>query len=220
MRTDLLWKGRIAMRAIGAIIAAQVAIGLRLAAAADTNNILTNSLNYREVLQCGPNSLFMFLILSRHSEVTLESLQNVPISSGGTPLLALRNAAKKFGVDAEICHYRPEEVNRIPLPAVGQFVSRETSLTPFHFDVIYKVDSSRVYLLDGTTGAELAILRSRLTNFWTGIAMSEKRSPARLAMQEGQTAFLAACLLIAEVFILRFCIQRKNRDAIKGEMIT
>src|SRR6185369_8887067 len=194
-------------RAIGivAIIATSGSIGLSPETASGANDTSRNSLNYREVLQCGPNSLFMFLILSGHSEVTLEQLRELPMSSDGTSLLALRDAARRFGVDTEIRRYSRDGVASISsLPAIVQFQTSETSLTPFHFDVLYKVDADSVYLLNGTTGFKFSVQRSRLPNFWTGFALVGKWSLAEHVKKEWQPALLVACLLIANFFIFSF----------------
>ena len=44
-------------------------------------------------LACGPNSLFMFLILSGHGEVRRSDLDKIPVLPQGASLKALRDAA-------------------------------------------------------------------------------------------------------------------------------
>jgi ABC-type bacteriocin/lantibiotic exporter with double-glycine peptidase domain len=81
--------------------------------------------------------------------VTFAECDRLPISSAGTSLLALRDAAKRLHINAEIRRYRAEDIAHVPLPAVGQF---SDTLVSYHFHVIYRVDADRVYVLDGTTG--------------------------------------------------------------------
>jgi len=146
----------------------------------------------------------MFLILSGHSEVNLEQLQKLPVSSEGVSLLALRDAARKYHVDVEIRSYRPEEINSLPLPAIGQFTTSKASITSGHFDVVYKVDRERVHLLNGTTGFEYSIRRSKLADVWNGFALVEKRSRATIMMYKWWPAILTACLLTVDVLIVAF----------------
>jgi len=149
---------------------------------------------YRDFLKCGPNSLFLFLILTGKPNITLEELQNLPASSEGTSLQTLRDAAGRFGVSAEIRRYDYEDVGSMPLPAIGQFKSGPSSLTPYHFSIIYKVDSDRVHVLDGTTGGRSWILRQRLPHFWTGIAMTETRV---IRTPMGEKVILGSAVLLS-----------------------
>src|ERR1043165_1871550 len=136
----------------------------------------SSPMNYKEILQCGPNSLYMFFILSGHRGIRLEQLDDIAIGIDGSSLLSLRDAAQKFHVKTEIRRYRPEEITSVPLPAIAPFFSSESSFTTNHFNVIYKVDRDKVYVLNGTTGLEDWYHRTRLAAFWNGVALVEKRS--------------------------------------------
>jgi hypothetical protein len=161
----------------------------------------------------------MFLILSGRSDVTLPQIQNVPISSTGVSIMTLRDVAKQFHVDTEIRRYRPEEVDLMPIPAIGLFKTSSDTILQFHFDVVYKVDASRVYLLNGTTGEQYWIRRSKLPAFWAGVAMMEKRSLAALMMDGWRPALLAACLAGVDIVILaRLIGKSKYRET--GKVIT
>lgn len=155
----------------------------------------------RDYMKCGPNSLFLYLILSGHPEVTLQALQDIPVSSDGTSLRDLRNTARKFEIDAEIRRYRLEDIDSMPLPAIGQFATGPPN-SPHHFDVIYKVDAQRMYLIDGTSGSKRYVLRPRLPGFWTGVAMAEKRSVSMRIVQGCPLVFSAACLLVVDTIVL------------------
>jgi hypothetical protein len=179
-------------------------------------------LKFREFLLCGPNSLFVFLILSGHPNVTLEEL-NITITKDGSSLLDLRDAAKKIGVDTEIRHYRPEQIDLVPLPAIGYFRTPGFSTLPRHFDVIYKVDSKWTYLINGTTGNKFKMLRSRLSYYWEGSVLIEKQSFARLAMNQCFLPLLAIATLIADFRILGLKFHRpqffkKHKDISKMEV--
>jgi hypothetical protein len=156
---------------------------------------------HREVLKCGPNALFVFLILSGHPEVTLAQCEDMPLSSAGTSLLAICDAAARFQVDAEIRRYRPEEIDLLPLPAIGHFNWKGNTLEQHHFLVVYRVNSERVYVVDGTTGAKREILRSRLPEFWTGFAMSQKR-PVGVWPVKGWPLLWVTCLIVADLWVL------------------
>jgi ABC-type bacteriocin/lantibiotic exporter with double-glycine peptidase domain len=137
-----------------------------------TNNGLTNP-----DLLCGPNSLYLFLILSGVSDVNYDKLSQVPNSEVGMSLSAICNAATHYKVNAEVRQYDLTDIDSLPLPAILVFHSTPTSPSPYHFSVLYKVDTHRIYLIDGTTGQKDSLLRSpRLSTWWTGIAMTEKRS--------------------------------------------
>jgi ABC-type bacteriocin/lantibiotic exporter with double-glycine peptidase domain len=165
------------------------------------------SISYVGILKCGPNSLFLFLILLGHTEVTLEQLEKLPVSSEGTSLLTLRDAARHYHVDAENRHYSIEDISLLPLPAIVQFKSGADSVTRYHFNVIYKVSLNRVYMIDGTTGEKSRVSKSWLSDHWTGNAMSERRSIHTFIANEWQYLLLTMCFLIVD-FIILFKITR------------
>ena len=131
-------------------------------------------------LECGPNSLYMFLLLSGVPDVNYETLTQVPKSEVGMTLSAICNAARHCGVNAEIRQYNLNDIASLPLPAIMMFHSGQNSPLPYHYSVLYKVDAHRIYFIDGTTGEKNWLLRSpRLFNWWTGIAITERRSVLR-----------------------------------------
>jgi hypothetical protein len=180
--------------------ALRLALCLPIIACANTTKVHT--LNYKEALQCGPNSLFMFLILTGHPDVTLEQLKGIEILSNGTSLLALRDTARSFGVDGEIRRYNPSSVDAFPpVPAIVQFKTGESSLT-WHFNVLYKIDDHGMYVLNGTTGAEDMIPRTRLSVFWSGYALVEKETFAKCAKRWCGSVRSAFCVFVVECFVL------------------
>jgi hypothetical protein len=136
------------------------------------NNGLTNI-----GLECGPNSLYMFLLLLGVPDVNYEKLTQDSKSEVGMSLTDICNAARHYGVNAEIRQYELTNLASLPLPAILVFHSSQNSPLPYHYNVLYKVDAHRIYFIDGTTGEKNWLLRSpRLFNWWTGIAMAEKKS--------------------------------------------
>lgn len=166
--------------------------------AAATNSDSGYALNYQEILKCGPNSLYMFLILCGKKSLTLEQLNGIAISTNGSSLLELRDVAKQFGVDTEIRHFSPAEVEAMPLPAIGQFNTSPASVTRLHFDVIYGFDPVYLHLLNGTTGQPFMIRRTKLPSFWTGYAMVEKRSVFQRTLQSGRMQLIASVVAALE----------------------
>ena len=191
------------MRVSTSIILLGALLGLPTVRAASESPLLTNTVNYRAVLQCGPNSLFIFLLLSGHSEISLQTLKNeVPVSSSGTSLLSLRNVARHCGVHAAVRSYWCEDAGSMPLPAIVQFRTGPSSITPMHFEVAYKIDADRMYVLDATTGHDHYVVRSKLPSFWTGYALVENQSLATMCAHNARVALLAAGLLVIEHLFL------------------
>ena len=91
-------------------------------------------------IRCGPNSLLAFLILLGRKETTLEEIGDIHLDHGGASLLSLRDAARRLGVATEIRHYRLEELDFLPLPAIVLFANPGKGTGGNHFVVIYKVD--------------------------------------------------------------------------------
>lgn len=173
-------------------------IGALLPFIAIANELPGYKLDYREALECGPNALFMFLILAGHNEVQFRQLQSLPLSPDGVSLLTLCQAAKLYGVRAQVRHYRTNEIGSIPLPAVIALETSRTSLTPFHFDVLYKVQENRLFLLNGTTGEPFEIPIHKMPIFWKGYAMIAPQSSGI------RTCVLGLCvvLLIADTAVV------------------
>jgi len=159
---------------------------------------------YINYAKCGPNSLFLFLILSGHSEVMLHTLENIPISYDGASLLHLRNRARTFGVKADIRRYGIDEIDSLALPAIGQFITGASN-SPYHFNVIYKVDKQRIYFIDGTSGLKLWAFRSSLPGYWTGLAMTKKSSLSlRIIKKFPRLLAIILTLVLDAVVILWF----------------
>jgi len=166
---------------------------------------------YEDFLKCGPNALYLFLTALGHTEISLDQCEALPVSSYGTSLLDIRNASCGFNVPAEIRQYGVNEIDLVPLPAIGQFHARgSSSATAYHFNLIYKRDFQRIYIIDGTTGRMRSILRPFLARTWTGIAMSQ---PMQEAFSfEGLLSLLHSPAIIPTVMLLLIYHQRRLRD--------
>ncbi|HLX72684.1 MAG TPA: cysteine peptidase family C39 domain-containing protein [Verrucomicrobiae bacterium] len=150
-----------------------------------------------EALKCGRNSLFMFLILSGHPEVTMDELASLSGTEEGVSLSSICEMAKRHNVNAEVRHYSPGEAGSIPLPAIIQldFGGPDPSIRTLHFVVLYRVNSDEGLVLDGTTGFKEQISAAKLTQLWTGYAMVERRSVfSRLI--KGHTAWVLIGFLL------------------------
>jgi hypothetical protein len=188
------------------------------ARASEPSDLLQVSEVYHaEALKCGRNSLFMFLVLSGHSEVTIDQLSSLSGTEEGISLSDICKMARRYNVSSEVRHYSADEVGYIPLPAIIQleFIGSDSTRT-LHFVVPYKVNSEGIFVLDGTTGFKSYIPRAKFTRLWTGYAMVGKRSFLSHLI-EGRTAWiLIGFLLIMNGAIVwsRVC-QIKNNSGVK-----
>jgi hypothetical protein len=140
----------------------------------------TNKVSLYQGLECGPNSLYVFLLLSGVPDVNYDKLTQVSNSEVGMSLSAIRDAAGHYGVNAEIRQYDLADIASLPLPAIMVLYSNPTSPLPYHYGVLYKVDAHRLFFIDGTTAEKDWLPRSpKLFNWWTGIAMTERISVLR-----------------------------------------
>jgi len=183
---------------------------------AQSGKAMTADSSYADYLRCGPNSLLVFMVLCGHSELTAADIDQIPVSPVGVSLLTLRDAARKFGIDAEIRLYRTNDLDELPLPAIGQFVSTTTSITSNHFDVIYKVSESRVYMIDGTTGKSWSAPKRNLSFQWTGFAMTQKQTLRTVLANEWPKVVFAIGLIMADVIVVRFFMWKLKHYSGRG----
>jgi hypothetical protein len=170
----------------------------------------------RETVRCGINSLFVFLILAGRSEISLQDLENIPMSPEGASLLALREEAKRFNIDAEIRRYPTEAADSMPLPAIVHFIAEPGSITREHFNVMYKMDAGRAYLVDGTTGSKFVLQRSELPRRWTGFAMIQKRRSNAVDISQCGIALLGLSLVTLNAGFLVSLIRKGKKNGVAG----
>ena len=155
-------------------------------------------------LRCGPNAFYMFLVLSGVPHVKYEKLTEISKAEHGMSLFDMRKAAKEYGLNTEIRQYDLDDIASLPLPAIMVFHSARNAPLPFHFGVLYKVDAQRIYFIDGTTGQKNWHFRSsRLFNWWTGVAMTE-RKPLLAHLLQPWGLLCAAIAINAMYFVLFF----------------
>jgi hypothetical protein len=204
------------LAAIILILTAVISVSVDAAPVKNTDS------KYNTFLNCGPNSLYVFLVMCGKEDVTLSQMNKITLSDEGASMLSLKKAALMFNIDTVIKKYPITAIDDVPVPALVQLVGSQDSATPYHFGVFYMVDSRSVYILDGTTGGKLIILRRRLGEFWTGVAMSRKRSAilslySILLLKPWYSCALISCVTIAAsigfVRLLRFskCGENKKR---------
>jgi len=166
-----------------------------------------NALNPSSLYSCGPNSLFMFMILTGHQEVSRDNVAaQITLSpQWGSSLLDLRNAAKNFGVNTEMRRYRIEDIDSVPLPAIVHIsMPNVPEQVPNHFDVLYKVDADWIYLIHGITAEVYHVRRYKLSQWWTGYALVPKTD----LVGGGWWRIVAAALLAANVITLVYYARR------------
>jgi len=185
--------------------------------AAASEQIWTN-VPYAEALRCGPNALFVFLLLEGHTEIRLEQLNDLPITPEGTSFLDLRERAARFGLEAEVRLYDILQADALPLPALGQFKSDLTAVSSNHFGVVYKVDSKRVYFIDGTTGAKKSGTKAWFANYWTGYAMTRRRSIRLMTpWRELASPVSVSGVLLVDVILVGMWLRTRKGQASRQE---
>ncbi len=109
---------------------------------------------------CGPSALKMVLS-SRGTNVPLQELESgIPLTEDGASMLALKDAAERYGVDAEGWKLAFDDLRTGPLPALA-FVDRS------HFVVVDSIVRHTVYLRDPGVG-RLAVPEARFKERWSG----------------------------------------------------
>jgi predicted double-glycine peptidase len=176
------------------------------------------SLDSDKFFCCGPNALYMFMLLSGQSAISLEEVKlAVPLSSPqGASLLSILCAAREMGVNAEVRKYRPQDYDAVPLPAIVHIHQRGAAPWSSHYDVMYKKDAMFVYLLDGTTGQIDRIRRTKFASgaWWTGYSLTQKRSVFAFIIDECWPG-LAACFLATDVVVLVMWMRRVKQCSLK-----
>lgn len=162
----------------------------------------------REMMPCGPNALYIFLLLSGVDESGLkETVERLPVSEDGTSMLDLKKAASALNVETSILKFQMEDIASIPLPVIAQLRSSPTTVIRTHYSVFYARDKERVYALDGTTGNKYTIRYSKLANFWTGYVLAKKP-----ASTSGWLITMKSILLGLTVAVIGAIAVRKMRS--------
>ena len=155
---------------VGQIISVlAIAISSSLAA---TERLLPDDPFWKRYLKCGPNSLYMFLLLSNHPEIDPKQLEAIPMTPQGASLLDLKETAKRMNIDAEVRKIS-REIDSIPVPAIAQFKTGQARP-----QAIISWSSTRPmpigYTFSMARPASRPTSRTNLARFWTGVVMAGK----------------------------------------------
>lgn len=175
------------------IITIFILMGGAVSAKLCANNLVTVK---AAQMSCGPNALFMFLLLSGVKNISLASVGDMRVDSEGASLLQLRDQSAVFGVDVQVRRYHANQVTAFSLPAIVRL--RVGPQKSHHFSVMYRRDESHAYLIDGTSGASYTMTlapsvhsQRSLSSVWTGEVLecanskAEKILSATLALLGG-----------------------------------
>jgi hypothetical protein len=150
----------------------------------------------RSAVNCGPNAMYIFLILCG-AEPSQAAIESIVCGTDGTSFLDLSRFAVAQGVPTEICLYQPGEFQRIRLPAICQ--TRDGP--PKHFVVAYDVDATGLYTIDSTTGEYHRVRAERIASYLSGYALIRKRTMLSVFI-DNQPA-VCFCLLAGAALMLR-----------------
>jgi ABC-type bacteriocin/lantibiotic exporter with double-glycine peptidase domain len=168
--------------------------------------------DYRQMLACGPNALYMFLVIAGYGDSVKSGLPDLPVSERGTSMLQLQQAAAAVGVKTEILLVPPENFRRLKLPALVH--SRGSGINTVqltHFDVAFRLDGNSLHVLDGTTARRRVIPLDFVGTFSTGYVLVPKNSISFadvLHMLSKPEATIWLCLGILCFVVLLYVVMR------------
>jgi hypothetical protein len=164
----------------------------------------STSIDSGSAMECGPNSLYVFLKMCGSTTVQLDVMHRLPISSIGASLLTLRDAAERYEIPAEIRHFHSGAVDSVPVPAIVQLrVSADTDV-PNHFCVLYKHAKNHAYLIDGSTGREYKLSDIVFGTTWTGYTLIRRQSFGEKAYGVLNSKQLFLSILCLDFFTIGF----------------
>lgn len=154
---------------------------------------------FKRSRMCGPNSIFMFLLLCG-ADPTEDSIDSIPVADGGSSFADLIAHAERFGVPVEVRKYTPADLLRVRLPAICQTSGALIGDRMRHFLVAYDVDSAGLWVLDGTDGSRHRLRRDRIADYLSGYALVRK--PTFSVWMEENQGWFTAILLVASLPLL------------------
>lgn len=120
---------------------------------------------------CGPNAVYIFLLLSNVTP-SVAYINSIDCGTEGVALLDLRRIVETFQISAEIRHFEPDELLRMPFPAVCQTTVQRNLK---HFVVAHSATPEGLRIIDPTDGECYVLAPERFT-YLTGYALVPKRS--------------------------------------------
>ena len=129
----------------------------------------------QDAVACGPNALVMYLTLSG-VPIPLDVIDRSQSRRQGSSLMELCRDSESVGVLSEVRHYKVEEFDRMPMPAIVQMKESDGG---YHFSVIYGKTREGFTGLDGSTAECFNLSRERLGRVLTGYALVPRRTSTR-----------------------------------------
>jgi hypothetical protein len=126
-------------------------------------------------LNCGPNAIYMFLVLCG-ANPTEDSVRSIVYGADGASFADMIVFSETYGVHTEVRKYAPVDFQRMPLPAICQTRGGREHNRIKHFHVAYDVDPTGIWTLDGTTGKRARIRKDRIADYLSGYALVRKSS--------------------------------------------
>jgi hypothetical protein len=164
---------------------------------------------------CGGNSLYVFLRLKGTRCSLGQIKQEVPMTGQGASLLALKEAARKFKVDAAVVRVNPSELVQNHLPAIAR-LSTPGSRDEGHYVVVTRGDGDSLMVIDGTTGVVSGVALQTFEREYSGYALVATPGPRRRWL--GDRVVLALGALVAlEVCALALVTLRPKSPAPAAE---
>lgn len=114
-------------------------------------------------MDCGPRCLQIVLQRFGMTPDFGEIAVCAGLSENGTSMLGLRDCARRYGLTAEGWQFIPEDLSKVPLPAIVHLDDR-------HFAVLEAVHPERVELTDPGVG-EVSLPMSNFLRRWRGYTL-------------------------------------------------
>jgi hypothetical protein len=120
--------------------------------------------------ECGLNSLYLLLRLAGHDVTYDQTREAVAISSRGTSLRELQQAASRLGVRTRVSRCSMAELLQTPKPVIAYLRLREGAplAEPGHYVVVLNADEAGVEVLDSAFAGSFKYPTSRWEVYWTG----------------------------------------------------
>jgi len=149
---------------------------------------------WRDILNCGPNCLYMLLSLKGQSVSYRAVRDAVPVGPHGSTLEDLRRAAARFGVDAAVVRCGVEELTPF-LPAIVHVDPMDGG--EGHFVLLLGAKGDVFYAVETSNAEVVPMPRVMFVNEWTGTAMVVRASRwAGLWPIGAGTVAVPACLTL------------------------
>lgn len=161
-------------------------------------------------MNCGPNAIFMFLVLCG-ANPTEDSVASIVYGDDGASFADLMRFANTYGVHTEVRRYAPGDFQRMRLPAICQTRGGLAGGRIKHFLVAYDVDPTGIWTLDGTTGKRFRVRKDRIADYLSGYALVRKSS--LLSLISNNQVWFTLSLLAANLVLLNDLSHKRSSVA-------